>query len=314
MYHNQQLQIQDYSLLQKQKQDLVHCNNSFGMLLSSMESLFIKSGYNIKINFGYYNHFNVESWKTKEEIKAQIFTDLMAYKIQKLAYTQKYGKFDFPDNPPIEEIIQIVKTWETKARDAQEKSLCKEILDLINDKNLKPISYYQGRVENVKSSSKADPIESVKMSNEINNKIDERNKKINSQIENNPNAKFGLKMGEKKENSEFSDIKINKNKKKDTKLSDKEKNIINHFEDLLKSVNEFFIPKEIKKSGIEEKIKKVSKDIDDYYKENKNIEFIFCKIHKENTNKELNEKIKKYDEYIKLLKNIKKMINDYDLI
>lgn len=63
-----------------------------------------------------------------------------------------------------------------------EQSLCDEILDLINDKNHKPISYYQGRVENVQSSSKAAPVESVKLSNQIHEKIDKINEKINEVI------------------------------------------------------------------------------------------------------------------------------------
>ena len=161
MDENSLLQKQDYSQIQKQKEDFIHCINSFGMLLSSMESLFLKSGYNIKISFGHYNHFNDTFWKTKEEIKSQIYTDLMAYKIQKIAYTKKYGKFDYPDEPPIEEIIKIVQKWKSLANNRQEENLCNEILDLINDTNQKPISYYQSRVENVQSSTRADPIESV---------------------------------------------------------------------------------------------------------------------------------------------------------
>lgn len=85
-----QKQSQDYSQLQRQKQDLVHCNNSFGKLLFSMEILLIKSGYNFKEFFGYYNHFNNASRKTKEKIRVQINLDLMANKIQKIAYNQKY--------------------------------------------------------------------------------------------------------------------------------------------------------------------------------------------------------------------------------
>ena len=93
-----------------------------------------------------------------------------------MAYVQKYGKFGFPD-PPIEKITEIVKQWRSISNNKQEQSLCDEILDLINDKNRKPISYYQGRVENIQSSSKADPLESVKLSNQIHEKIDKRNEK-----------------------------------------------------------------------------------------------------------------------------------------
>ena len=115
------------------------------MLLSSMESLLIKSGYGIKALFGHYNHFNDLSWKTKEEIRAQLNLDLMAYKIQKKAYKQKYKKFDFPDYPPIEEIIKIIEKWKQESKEKELQKLCDEILDLIKDENEKPISFYQVR-------------------------------------------------------------------------------------------------------------------------------------------------------------------------
>ena len=101
----------------KTKTRFRHCNNSFGMPLSSMESLFIKTGYNITILFGHYNHFNDVTWKIKEQIRDQLYTDLMAYKNTKIAYSQKYGKFDFPD----EEIIKIIQKWKIIAKDKQEK-------------------------------------------------------------------------------------------------------------------------------------------------------------------------------------------------
>ena len=238
--------------------------------------------------------------------KSSIIYRLNGLKIQKIAYSQKYSTFDFPDDPPIEEIIKIIHKWKSIAKDKQEKSLCDEILDLINDKNQRPISYYQGRVESVQSSSKAEPIESVKVSNLIHNKIDDRNKKINSEIEANPNAKFGLKIAGKPGNTEFSNIQITKDQKKDTKLLKKEKDIVKKVEDLIKSVDVFFEIKEVKDSMIEEKLKNVYKCLDNFHKENNNIDFIFRKIHKEETNKTLDNKIKKYEENIKLLKNIKK--------
>ena len=184
-------QKQDYSQLQKQKQDQVHCNNSFGMLLSSMESFLIKSGYNISVLFGHYNHFNDISWKTKDEIISQLYTDLMAFKIQKMAYTKKYHKFDFPDYPPIEEVIKIVKKWRDSTVNKDEKSLCNEILDLIRDSNQKPISYYQDRVESCHSSSRVDVQKSLKLSNLIHDQIDMRNEEIKNEIERNPYTRYG---------------------------------------------------------------------------------------------------------------------------
>ena len=66
----------------------------------------------------------------------------MAYKIQKLAYKQKYGKFDCLDFPPIQEVIAIVEQWKKMAKEKEESD---EILDLINDKNERPILYILSR-------------------------------------------------------------------------------------------------------------------------------------------------------------------------
>ena len=308
-----QIQKQDYSQLQKQKQDLVHCNNSFGMLLSSMESLFIKSGYKISILFGHYNHFNDISWKTKEEIRAQLYTDLLAYKIQKIAYTQKYHKFDYPDSPPISKIIDIISQWKKISKNKDEQKLCDEILDLISDSNQKPISYYQGRVEATTSISKCDAVEQVTLSNKIHDKIDKRNEEINKKIKDNPEAKFGLIIGEKPGKSEFSDIKKgSKAIKKDDKLIKKENIIEKNVTDLFKSVDKYFKDKNKYENEIKEKIDKSLENIEEYYKEKKDIDFLFTKIHKEETITNLKEQIKTFEESKKLFKNIIKMLTKYD--
>ena len=311
-----QLQKQDYTQLQKQKQDLVHCNNSFGMLLSSMESLFIKSGYQISVLFGYYNHFNDITWKTKEEIRAQLYTDLMAYKIQKLAYIQKYKKFDYPDYPPINKIIDIIKKWKEVAKNKDEKSLCDEILELINDTDNKPISYYQARVESTASNSKCDPVEQVKMSNKIHNKIDKRNEQINKKIKENPDSKFGLKIGEKPGNGEFSDIKTNikneKSNKKEDKLTKKQNSIEKNVNELIESINNYFKNKSKSENEILQNINKTSQILDEYYKEKKNIDFLFTRIHKDSTIKKLEEQINSFDKSIQIFNNMIMLLTKYD--
>ena len=311
-----QIQKLDYTQLQKQKQDLVHCNNSFGMLLSSMESLFIKSGYEISVLFGDYNYFNDITWKTKDEIRAQLYTDLLAYKIQKLAYTQKYKKFDYPDHPPISEIIKIIKKWKEMAKNKDEKSLCDEILELINDSNQKPISYYQSRVESIKSNSKCDPVEQVKMSNKIHDKIDKRNEEINKKIKENPDTKFGLKIGGKAGNGEFSDIKKscknNKNKKNDENLMKKENVIVNNINELIGSFDKYIKLKNKHEEEIQKNIIKTSSIIDEYYKDKKDIDFIYTKIHKDSTIKHLEEQIKTFNDGIQIFYNMIQLLKKYE--
>ena len=309
MFGNIQMQKQDYSQLQKQKQDLVHCNNSFGMLLSSMESLFIKSGYNISVLFGHYNHFNDISWKSKDQIRAQLYTDLMAYKIQKLAYCQKYHKFDYPDYPPIEKIIEIIEKWKKMSKNKDEQNLCDEILDLINDANPKPISYYQGRVENIRSNNRADANKSLRMSNLIHDKIDIRNEAINNQIEKNPCTKFGLEIGRQPGNSEFSNLDSNMDIEiEDPQIIILKNEIIKNAEELFKKSEQFYklgysyLFKELK-----DLYNKVKKGLEIYYSKIQNVDFFFSYF-------KIDEELRNINQYIKNSKNYADKIEIFNLI
>ena len=297
-YQNKsQIQVQDYSQLLRQKEDLVNCNNSFGMLLSSMESLFKKKGYNITLLFLHYNHFNDISWKTTQQIKEQLYTDLMAYKLSKMAYIQKYGTFDYPDYPPIENIKEIIKKWKKIVNEPEEKKLCEEILDLISEKDNKPLSYYQNRIENIKRYYHADPVEQFNLSNRIHDQINRRHKKIKSDLELNPYTKFGLHIGEPQGSSEFSHIQIKKsfenidyNQKK--MQSEIEKNINILFESIYKirngtnAISIFYYYIQIVKENLEQ-----------YFKKYKNIEFIYISPNiKENYRKIEDLSNKKYND------------------
>ena len=318
-YQNQ-IQSQDFSKLQKQKQDLVHCNNSFGMLLSSMESLLIKSGYGIKALFGHYNHFNDLSWKTREEIRAQLNSDLMAYKIQKMAYKQKYKKYDFPDYPPIEEIIKIIEKWKQESKEKELQKLCDEILDLIKDENEKPIAFYQSKVENTKSATRADPVENVQMANKIHNIMDKRNEEVNKKVEDNKNAKFGLIMGGDYEKSEFSGLKKDdkkkkknkENKKGQEKLKKEEKKITKKVEELLESISDYVKEKKNTEKTIQKDTEEIDESLEKYFKENDDIDFLFEQIHKEETIKKLDQYIKSFEDSIKLIQNVKAMLTSFD--
>ena len=265
-HHKKQDQALDYTQLQQKKQDLVHCNNSFGMLLSSMESYLIKSNYNMSVLFGYYNHFNDISWKTKEEIKAQLYIDLMGYKIQKSAYFKKYGEIYQPDYPPISDICKIVKQWKQKAGKREEKELCEEILDLINDKNNKPLSYYQEMVENMDSPSNSDPVKSLKMSNQIHDIMDNRDAKIRNEIQKNPNAKFGLQIGKQPGTSEFSNLPKDLDRKKiDQMQKSLEDNIINQMNIIIQIIDKYTKTQRLEVNSLNINIKNAQKVIEEYY-------------------------------------------------
>ena len=269
-----QAQAQSNLQLLRQKEDLVSCNNTFGMLLSTMESLFIKSGYKLSVLFGNYNYFDNVSWKSKQDIKNQLYTNLMAYKISKMAYVKKYGKFDYPDFPPIQKIIEIINQWKKISKDPEEKKLCDEILDLINDANQKPLSYYQNRIENTHSDSRADPIQQLQFSSQIHNIIDKRNEQLKNQLEQNPNAKFGLNMGEQPGNSEFSRIAIpNPAKNIDPLKLELEKGINIRIKSLFNSLDLFLKTKDSNLLDLD--YKDLKNQLNIYFKKYGNINFIY---------------------------------------
>ena len=298
MSHKNKKQIQtlDYAQLQQQKQDIVHCNNSFGMLLSSMESYLIKSKYNISVLFGYYNHFNDISWKTKEEIKSQLYVDLMGYKMQKSAYFKKYHEAYQPDFPPISEICKIIKKWKELAGKKEEKKLCDEILDLINDTNEKNLSYYEKIVEDIdSSSSQTDPIKSLQMSNQIHNIMDKRDEEIRNKLEKNQNAKFGLEIGKQSGNSEFSnlqkdiDIKNKDQKQKlfEDKISNQMQIILGIIKNVSKSIN-------LDDNNLDSNIKKADELIEEYYTKYQNSKFLFENFNIKDIINEINSIIQNY--------------------
>lgn len=327
-YQPSQIQMQDNLQLLRQKQDMVSCNNCFGMLLSSMESLFIKNGYKIPMKFDHYNYFDNRKWKTKEQIKSQLYTDLMGYKLSKMAYVQKYGKFDYPDNPPIKKIIDIIFKWEEMTKDPEEKKLCEEILDLILDKNQKSLSYYQTRIEkSSKTSVKADPIKQFQLSNKIHAKLDKRDEKVKKKLKKNPKAKFGLKMEEEEEEGEEeesekdelsrsmncsseNEVEINNElKKQQKKITTKMKDLLNLSRKLSNGKKEA--------KDIEESLENTEKIISDYYNANKDIKFLFKQINKDNVVKEMNRYIssfKSQQEKKKIFERIKKLLTKYDYL
>ena len=295
-----QVHAQSNLQLLRQKEDFVSCNNTFGMLLSTMESLFIKSGYKLSVLFGNYNYFDNVSWKSKQDIKNQLYTNLMAYKISKMAYVKKYGKFDYPDFPPIEKIIEIINQWKNISKDPEEKKLCDEILDLINDANQKPLSYYQNRIENTYKSSRSDPIQQFQFSNQIHNQIDKRNANIEYQLEQNPNAQFGLTLGGQPGKGEFSHIKTpNSIKNKDYHQQQLEKDIITQVESLFNCL-------EARLPQFEQHYKSLEKQLNEYFQKYQNIEFVF-QIYN------IEAKLKQIDDQTRNRSDKQKIKNIYDL-
>ena len=296
----QQTQAQSNLQLLRQKEDFVSCNNTFGMLLSTMESLFIKSGYKLSVLFGNYNYFDNVSWKSKQDIKNQLYTNLMAYNISKMAYVQKYGKFDYPDFPPIEKIIEIINQWKNLSKDPEEKKLCDEILDLINDANQKPLSYYQNRIENTHKSSRSDPIQQFQFSNQIHNQIDKRNANIEYQLEQNPNAQFGLTLGGQPGKGEFSHIKTpNSIKNKDYHQQQLEKDIITQVESLFNCL-------EVRLPQFEQHYKSLETLLNEYFKKYHNIDFVFQRYN-------IDVKLKQIDDQTRNRSDKQKIKNIYDL-
>ena len=299
-----QAQAQLNSQLVKQKQDFVSCNNTFGMLLSTMESFFIKSGYKLSVLFGNYNYFDNVSWKSKQDIKNQLYTNLMAYKMSKMAYIKKYGKFDYPDFPPIEKIIEIINQWKNLSKTPEETKLCDEILELINDGNQKPLSYYQNRIQNTHKSSHSDPIQQFQFSNKIQNQIDKRDEGIMHQLEQNPNTQYGLTLGGQPGRGEFSNIAI------PNTANNKGKYQLNLEDEIIEQVYSLFNAFEAKAPQFEQHKKILGEKLDEYFKKYQNIDFVFQKFN-------IDEKLQQIESQAKnrsvkqTIQNIKELFYKY---
>jgi len=161
------------------------------------------------------------------------------------------------------------------SKDKEEKKLCDEILELIKDGNQKPLSYYQNRIENTHKSSRSDPIQQFQFSNKIHNQIDKRDEEIKYQLEQNPNAQFGLNMGGQPGNGEFSNIEIpNSAKYKDQYQLNLEDEIIKQVDSLFNSLDIYFQTKNTPPQ-LERHYKTLEKQLDEYFKKYQNIDFVF---------------------------------------
>ena len=77
-------------------------------------------------------------------------------------------------------------------------------------------------------------------------------------------------------------------------------------------INDYFTNKSKSESEIQQNINKVSLILDEYYKEKKNINFLFTKIHKDSTINNLEEQIKTFEKSIKIFNNAIKLLTKYD--
>lgn len=286
---NTQIQIQANKKLLLQKQDQASAANSLGMLLSSMESLLLKKGYISECLFGNYDIYNAIKWKKVDDLKAQLKTHILGFKISKQSYEQKHGHFDFPDNPPISQIISIIEQWRTKTRDPEEKELCKEIIEIIRGTDSKPISYYQNQISNGSNYAPMDPNLALNMSNFAHNIIDQRNANIEREFSINPNMKINLVMNGTPGQNEYYNRYYNEvqsvnnpnkmKKQQETKLINQLKEVFDMI-NICSRDNNYI-------SETQARVENFHKDLNEYFTIYSNIDFIFTKFHINNEKENL---------------------------
>jgi L-lactate utilization protein LutB len=63
---------------------------------------------------------------------------------------------------------------------------------------------------------------------------------------------------------------------------------------------------------IQEDINEINKNLEKYYQENDDIDFLFEQINQESTLKKLDKYIKSFEESIQLIQNVKAMLTSFD--
>lgn len=80
------------------------------------------------------------------------------------------------------------------------------------------------------------------------------------------------------------------------------------------SISDYVGLKEKKDTGktIQEDINEINKNLEKYYQENDDIDFLFEQINQESTLKKLDKYIKSFEESIQLIQNVKAMLTSFD--
>ena len=133
-------QSQKLILIDRQKLDMKQSVvNSLGMFLAIAEGYLIKKGIKFNRHFGYYDHFNVTQ-DNPDLIRLKLLNNYQVFCAQKQNYLTYYKQYDFyPDNLPVEKLIQILKEYVKYAEHIQEGQLYQNILFIFTEEQKIPI-------------------------------------------------------------------------------------------------------------------------------------------------------------------------------
>ena len=215
------MSLQTQLSLSRQKQSLALHYDMLGRLLESAENYAIKANNatNIKAKYKYYDAFQNSHLKTVKQIKKELIASIEFFQCGILRYIKKYKNFELPSNQ--KEIFDDLKRWGAlfDRKNTRDSKIYDDIAKILKNK-------YKGLYENSDDEEEEDEEEEKNNKNDdamdiddceadkqkrrekngkkaekwsilgpkINENVDNRVKKIEEDIKNNPNYKPELIM------------------------------------------------------------------------------------------------------------------------
>ena len=200
--YNQYNQSHQQSMLDKQKvEQLVDTEYNIdfmGRALSKAEIYAFRFGDQKIIEkcepkFGFYNRFNSGYEREKEELFKSLIN---AVKFVEYAFEEteeEYGKIIFPNNMSEDEVIKYIESLSSCIKDIKEKEIYNDLIKVL--KRVKSdLNKYNHLYD---KNAKMDPKKMMKVYPDINKAIEKKEKNWRKKIENDPNYKPEIIIGQK---------------------------------------------------------------------------------------------------------------------
>ena len=200
--YNQYNQSQQQSMLDKQKVgqlvDTEYNIDFMGRALSKAEIYAFRFGDQKIIEkyepkFGFYNRFNSGYEREKEELFKSLIN---AVKFVEYAFEEteeEYGKIIFPNNMSEDEVIKYIESLSSCIKDIKEKEIYNDLIKVL--KRVKSdLNKYNHLYD---KNAKMDPKKMMKVYPDINKAIEKKEKNWRKKIENDPNYKPEIIIGQK---------------------------------------------------------------------------------------------------------------------
>ena len=203
--------MQEQKLKSKQSlvQDQAYTYGVMGNLFSSLECYAHRSNGNCQMPyyFEFYNNFNSGQLKDKEQLLAQIITQIEIFKFSYLIFIQSHGEYFFPKSFSQEQIINYLNEWKKYVAPNDEKYY-DAVISIIQTKNEKISFVDELNQKVINNGGKPGTINPQFLANEGTRIIEYSNQvgaKAIHNLKDNPDYQPDIILGAQKENNPYLD-------------------------------------------------------------------------------------------------------------